>query len=219
MIKADRIIKSKRKTLSVSVDGNGEIVVRAPYHYTDRQINKSLSDAEGWINKQLEKYEKCMEKTSDLGIEDGKYMLFLGERFLIRFDNIKKERIEERTITLPEDNPEIHLKSLFKRMAKNYLTERTEYFSRITGFTPSAVKINSAKTRWGSCSAQKSINYSLSLIMCPPEIVDYVIVHELCHIKYMNHSALFWDEVGKYVPDYKKRRKWLKDNRFITDLI
>ena len=177
MIKADRIIKSKRKTVSVSVDRDGKVVVRAPYHYTDRQIDKVLSDSEKWIEKQLSKYEKARENTAGFGIENGKSVLLTGERFEIRIENIKKEKIEGRTITLPENNPEEHLKKLFREIAKDYLTERTEYISGITGLTPSSVKITSAKTRWGSCSAKKSINYSLSLIMCPPDVIDYVIVH------------------------------------------
>jgi len=219
MIKADTVIKSKRKTLSVSVDTHGRVIVRAPKHYTDRQINNALAGSQEWILKQLKKYEETKEKTNGLGIADGKSVLLLGEKFVVRFADVKKEIIEGRTITLPKDNPEECLKKLLRRMAKNFFTERAALYSDITGFTPSSVKVTSAKTRWGSCSAEKNICFSLSLIMCPLDVADYVIVHELCHIKYMNHSALFWNEVGKYIPDYKEKRKWLNNNRYIMDLI
>ncbi|MBE6835871.1 MAG: M48 family metallopeptidase [Ruminococcaceae bacterium] len=219
MIKADEIIKSKRKTLTVSLDRDGRVIVRAPKYYSDKQINAALADSENWIRKQLAKYEKNKQILNSYRIADGGKMLLLGEDFEIRFADIESETVEGRTITLPESDPEKYLKALYRRIAKNYFTERTNRFAAVTGLTPSSVRVTGAKTRWGSCSAKKSINFSLNLVMCPPEVIDYVIVHELCHIKYMDHSKLFWNEVEKHIPDYKQRRKWLKDNRFIMDLI
>lgn len=220
MIKADKIIYSKRKTISLSVDKDGRVIVRAPLKCPDRRINEALSDSENWIKKQLKKYEESRLITDRYSVKDGGKILLLGEEFEIRFSDIKVADVKDKTIFLPEaKNPQEQLKTLFKKIAKGYFTERTEYFSSLTGFIPSSVKVTSAKTRWGSCNAEKRINYSLSLVMCPLNVIDYVIVHELCHIKHLNHSALFWNEVEKVIPDYKARRKWLRDNQYITDLI
>ncbi len=220
MIKADKIIYSKRKTISLSVDKDGRVIVRAPLKCSDRRINEALSDSESWIKKQLKKYGESRLITDRYSVEDGGKILLLGDEFEIRFADIKSADVKGKTIFLPENkNLQEQLKTLFKKIAVGYFTERTEYFSSLTGLVPSSVKVTSAKTRWGSCNVEKRINYSLSLVMCPLNVIDYVIVHELCHIKHMNHSPLFWSEVEKIIPDYRERRKWLRDNQYISDLI
>lgn len=101
-----------------------------------------------------------------------------------------------------------------KRRAKNdalsYLTERTRYFSELTGLTPTAIRISSAKTRFGSCSAKNSVSYSLYLMNYPKEAIDYVVLHELSHIRHKNHGRAFYELIAKYMPDYKERAKLLK---------
>ncbi len=94
--------------------------------------------------------------------------------------------------------------------AKNYIPERTVYFSEIMGLVPNAVKISSATTRFGSCSGKNNLNFSFYLMGYPKEAVDYVIVHELAHIKYKNHSKEFYGFIEKFLPDYKQREKILK---------
>lgn len=89
---------------------------------------------------------------------------------------------------------------------------RLEYFAPIVGVTYGRVTVRNQVSRWGSCSAKGNLNFNCLLMLCPPEILDYVIVHELCHRKQMNHSKEFWTEVERAIPDYKAREKWLKDN-------
>ena len=98
-----------------------------------------------------------------------------------------------------------------RALAKEYIPKRVEYYSKVMGVTPAAVKINSAKTRFGSCSAKNSLNFSLYLMLYDKAAIDYVVVHELCHITVKNHSAEFYRLVEKYMPDYKLRKKLLKD--------
>ena len=97
-----------------------------------------------------------------------------------------------------------------KEQARIQLPPRVKYFSEIMGLFPSAVKISSAATRFGSCSSKNSINFSYRLMLYPQEAIDYVIVHELAHIKHKNHSKDFYALVGRYMPDYKKREALLK---------
>jgi len=219
MIKADKVIKSKRKTLSLSVDKDGRVTVRAPYSCSDKRIEEFLIENQGWINRQKERIRKNSEAFSDFGVFDNGKFLLLGKVFTIRMSEVSACEIEERVIYLPKTNPEKELEKTLKRIALNYFTERTEYFSSLSSLVPSSVKVSSAKTRWGSCSRERRINFSFYLIMCPVDVIDYVIVHELCHIKHMNHSSAFWEEVKKYIPDYREKRKWLRDNRYIIDNI
>ncbi len=98
------------------------------------------------------------------------------------------------------------------QQASQYLPQQTAYFAGVLGVTYGRITIRSQRTRWGSCSAKGNLNFNCLLMLCPPEVRDYVVIHELCHRKEMNHSAAFWDEVEAVCPNYKAHRKWLKDN-------
>lgn len=105
--------------------------------------------------------------------------------------------------------------ALEKWMAKAFesrLDERLKYYSDIIGVTYKDVRVKSQKSRWGSCSSKGNLNFNWRLVIAPDWISDYVIVHELCHLKHLNHSKDFWNTVGLYIPDYKTAVKWLKQN-------
>ncbi|MDO4966081.1 MAG: M48 family metallopeptidase [Lachnospiraceae bacterium] len=93
-----------------------------------------------------------------------------------------------------------------------YIPGRVKYFAEIIGVSYSRITIRNQKTRWGSCSAKGGLNFNCLLMLTPNDVIDYVVVHELCHRLEMNHSKAFWAHVEEVLPDYKKRRKWLKDN-------
>ena len=94
--------------------------------------------------------------------------------------------------------------------AKRVFPERTAHFAPLVGVTYGRITIRHQVSRWGSCSSQGNLNFNCLLMLCPREILDYVVVHELCHRKYMNHSSAFWKAVSEVLPDYQARRKWLK---------
>ena len=95
---------------------------------------------------------------------------------------------------------------------KETITKRVSYFARLMGVSYRNITIREQKTRWGSCSSEKNLNFNWKLILAPPEVLDYVVVHELCHLKEMNHSKAFWDEVEKVMPEYETYKLWLKEN-------
>jgi predicted metal-dependent hydrolase len=98
----------------------------------------------------------------------------------------------------------------YKKHARTYLAERLEFFSRNYGFEMKRVRISSAHKRWGSCSAQGTLSFTWRLVKAPPEVIDYVVVHELCHLRELNHSRKFWALVESILPEYKISRMWLK---------
>ena len=166
-----KLIRSKRKTISVEINERCEVVVRAPLRIGQKEIDKFVFEKRDWIEKAL----KTMQK-----------------------------RAENRKIYTDED-----IKALYKK-ASEILPDRLEFWTNVTGFSPTGVKITSAKKRFGSCSPKNSLCFSFYLFDYPSAAIDYVIVHELCHIKEHNHSARFWALVQKYMPDYKERQKLLK---------
>lgn len=102
-----------------------------------------------------------------------------------------------------------------KEKALDKITKRVEHYSSLSGFKYNQIKITSAQKRWGSCSANNNLNFPKKLALAPDKVIDYVVVHELCHIKEKNHSQKFWNEVSKLMPEYKKYRKWLKDHGYL----
>ena len=121
-------------------------------------------------------------------------------------DKMEKRQENRKELSLSDDQ----IKA-YKVMASAYLTERSEYFAKQMGVRYKQLKINSANTRWGSCNSKGEINFTYRLILAPKELVDYVVVHELAHLKEMNHSKKFWSVVSHVLPDYKQKQKLLND--------
>ena len=158
-------------------------------------------------------------KRRTIGLEvqaDGKVLMdFVNDRqewIVEKWFLIEKHRRKKAEAPKPdyEGNPEVE--AFYRRAARKKITERTAWYAKIMGVTYGRISIRAAKTRWGSCSGEGNLNFHWKLILMPPEILDYVVVHELAHRKQMNHSPLFWAEVEKVLPDYKARRAWLKEN-------
>ena len=122
----------------------------------------------------------------------------------------EKRRVREQR-PLPDYVAHPELEAAYRKRARTQLEARAAYYAGLMGVTYNRIAIRAARTRWGSCSAQGNLNFHWKLILMPPEVLDYVVVHELAHRKEMNHSARFWAEVERILPDYKRRRKWLKD--------
>lgn len=106
----------------------------------------------------------------------------------------------------------------YKSLARNEFQKRCAYYQKYTGGIYHTISIRDQKTRWGSCSSKGNLSFNWRLILAPSEILDYVVVHELCHLTYMNHSKDFWNMVASIIPDYKIRRKWLKENGYTLHL-
>ncbi len=142
--------------------------------------------------------------------------LFVSVKRIEGFINERQEWIEKAKLKIAQKKEAMpplskeEIEALRKR-AKQILPQKLEYYSRLMNLNPTALKITSAKTRFGSCSAKNSICFSLYLMRYPDECIDYVVVHELAHIKYKNHGKYFYALIEKYLPDYKNREKLLKN--------
>ena len=219
MIQPDEIIRSARKTLSVSIDSLGKVMVRAPKNYDDRRIFAFLADKEGWI---LRKKAERAGVSSRLPTEnlDGFSMLLFGAYYTLRVVDGKRVMIdgENKLVYLPLDNPREKLIKYLKTTAKTLFGDLVEEKSRQTGLGYKSVRIGSARTRWGSCTAKNELAFSFRLLYAPKSIIEYVIIHELAHSKHKNHSKAFWKEVERHTPDYKLCRKWLKERAYLMKI-
>ena len=123
---------------------------------------------------------------------------------------VKAREREEKKAAVPKLTAE-EIRALAAE-ARKVIPARCAYFAPLVGVTYGRVTIRTQRSRWGSCSAKGNLNFNCLLMKAPPEVLDGVVVHELCHLREMNHSARFYAEVTRVLPDYKRRRKWLKDN-------
>lgn len=215
-----KIIKQKRKTLSLKVDNDWQVIVKVPNYASKKNILDFLEKYKDWI---LEKQELVSKNTQKFEIWEK--FLFFWEYFELKFDEKKKFFFDEKYFYTNFKNPEEIKKNFikfYKKEAKKYIVDKTIEFSRILWLEFKEIKINSAKTRWWSCNSKKNINFSFRLILAPKLSIDYVIIHELTHLKEMNHSRQFWNLVDNYcrqiwIWDYKKEKKWLKENYLKTN--
>lgn len=209
-----KIIRSKRKTASLRITKEGTVEVRCPLKLSSVFIEEFVHSKQEWIerhiairqqqNKQKTKFSLCYEDT----------ILYRGKAYPILAQIGKQSGFNGSFFYLPPnlDNEQIKNKviAIYKKLAKEYIEKRVlEYVSKM-GVMPTAIKINSAKTRWGSCSGKNSLNFSWFLILAQDSVIDYVVVHELAHIIQHNHSNQFWAVVEQVLPDYKERRQGLK---------
>lgn len=125
---------------------------------------------------------------------------------------LKQQHIQPLETSVEKSSQTLALEKRYRDAAKDYIPKRVEYFHSFTGGNYSKITIRDQKTRWGSCSANGTLSFSFRLMMAPPRVLDYVVVHELCHLTHMNHSKDFWNMVESILPDYKEHRKWLKEN-------
>ena len=137
---------------------------------------------------------------------------FAPKKHLMQFVSDKSAWIEKTLKKIKSIPHAEYDEQRLKADARKIVSERVEYFAGIIGVEYGRITIRRQKTRWGSCSAKGNLNFNCMLATLPPELVDYVVVHELCHLKQMNHSPAFWNEVSKILPDYKQLRKQLKNS-------
>ena len=167
-----RVVRSRRKTIEIRIEGPGRVLVRAPLYAPDSEIRRVLDLRRNWISVHLEK-EAAQALEPKLSREETEALA------------------KEALAVIP---PRVR-----------------EWAARL-GVTYGRITIRNQHTRWGSCSSKGNLNFNCMLMRCPDAVLDYIIVHELCHRKELNHSPRFWAEVERALPDYKKAERWLKTN-------
>jgi predicted metal-dependent hydrolase len=214
MIQIDKLVRSKRKTLSLIVETDGTLTVRAPSRMKEADIRGFIEAKTDWIKRKQARAWK--EALAPRHYVEGETFLYLGKEIPLRLvTDGKPALVKDRVFKLTR-SAQPRAASLFeawyKKQARAVLTERVEFFAHKYGFEVGKIRISSARTRWGSCSAKSTLSFTWRLVMAPPEVIDYVVVHELCHLRELNHSRSFWAQVEAILPDYRSCRKWLKEN-------
>ncbi|MBQ8519756.1 MAG: M48 family metallopeptidase [Agathobacter sp.] len=218
----------------MSVNKDGSVTIKAPRLYpTDGELKSFVEQKLDWILKQRDIQQDREDMKLVRRFETDYSFPYLGEERLVEMQSGKKNSIAfedgkiiiktpyfeslEEDYEAPENAEKIEklrndLKKWYKKQAFAYVSKRVEYYQSIVGVTVNSVSIKSRKSQWGSCDSNGDITFSWRLVMACPEAIDYVVIHELCHRKHMDHSREFWNQVQKYMPDFKKQKQWLEEN-------
>lgn len=175
--------RSRRRTLEIQVVHGGDVIIRAPYGMSATEIRRFVDQKRDWIAYHVLK-QRAREEESD-------------------------EELAKQGINGPFTEEDIRKMTV---QARRVLTQKTQKYAAQIGVTYNRISIRHQKTRWGSCSSKGNLNYNCLLMLCPEEVQDYVVVHELCHRLEMNHSRKFWNAVASVLSDYVSRRQWLKEH-------
>ncbi len=217
--------KKRKRTLSLRIDDDGMVIVQVPYRTPEKDVTAFVRSRQAWIEKNLALHrQRSRECGGPRRFVSGDTFLYLGDTYPLEIC----ERKEGQPLTLAhgifrlyrgsrEKARELFVKWYAGR-AKEIIAERVDHYRRQLRFPPIEVRITGAQSRYGSCSADNRLSFSRRLVMAPYPVIDYVIIHELAHIKHKNHSKRFWGFVEEMAPDYRKHRQWLNDNNHLLML-
>ena len=214
-IRIDKLVRSRRRTIALIITPDACLIVRAPLRAPAAMIDKVVREKSGWIRKKMNEMKNRPQAVSH-AYEEGEIFWFLGRPYPLHIVEDAGAGIQRtdrlcvpRTIK-PDIRSRIH--HWYMTEAHKEIYSRCMWFSMMTGYSPTSVRITGATQRWGSCNLRGGLNFSWRLIQAPLAIVDYVIVHELVHLRQPDHSPKFWAKVEALMPDYQRRREWLSEN-------
>lgn len=214
----------KNPNYSVRLVFKSNVLIIETYNgKVDDRVMSFIHEKSDWITKNYHKLNKHAYKIHLIQqLPIGKIWL-LGKIFDYEFIPDKKNFFRFQNYKLiiftNVSKPDINVVyEAIKAFSKKYLVKRTLEIAQETGLIPNHIKVKAQRSKWGSCSSEKNINLNWRLIFLEPSVIDYVIIHELCHLKHMNHSSLFWDLVESYCPYYKEIEKSLKESQWVLNI-
>jgi predicted metal-dependent hydrolase len=218
---------SGRKTVAISIGTDADVRVLAPSRIEEKEIYAIVHGKMPWIRKKVEEIRKHNAGLSKKRFESGEKFLFLGQEYPLLVNGTSGQRGRTHfdgsqwTVFLPLSLPACqHAVAVKKKMIQWYRTQAQEilggrifHYSRLVGKEPKKITVRTQKRLWGSCHfSTQAVYLNWQIVLSPLEMVDYVVVHELCHLLVPDHSAKFWKKVEALIPDFRRRRQWLKDH-------
>lgn len=222
------IVYSKRKTISLEVNINGEVKIRAPKGVKISFLESILEKKYNWIiSKRKELLEKSNKKIVH-NYKEGERYLYLGKYYELKIIKdsiyrdslvfIENDKLIIKTDLNSQENIREILEQWYRKMTYELAIMRVNYYKKYFSKYPTAIKSKEQKKRWGSCTYDNKLLFNWRCSMAPLEIFDYIVVHEMCHMSIKNHSKLFWDDVERVLPSYKSSHSWLKENGILLEL-
>ena len=208
---------NRTKTLSINIERDGSVNVIVPVDLEESKIMDIIKSKEYEIHKRITNNRELNKERIDRKFVPGHSFLYLGKSYnlhIVENQEIPlklyngKFLLASKSVTKAE---EVFIK-FYKKQGKPILEKRINYFKDFIAEKPKEIKIVDLKTRWASCTPMGNLNFHWKCFMAPHSVLDYLIVHELVHLKHLNHSRQFWDDVSVIIPDYKDHENWLRKN-------
>lgn len=227
------IVRSKKITsaTTITISEKKGVIVRAPFWVPEFSIRNFLEDRSAWVMSQIEKLEA--KKKPPKSYEEGESHLFFGREYPLKFNQLEipartKVAILEGTMQISiysghnAERKRIEIREAILRLyleeGVGIITQKVNQYCDILGVVYTKIELKQVSSIWGSCSASNKLSFNRKLVMAPHEIVDYVVIHEVCHMIQRNHSSRFWALVAKLDPNYMQHRRWLRDNHSLLTI-
>ncbi|KKT42878.1 MAG: hypothetical protein UW64_C0006G0005 [Microgenomates group bacterium GW2011_GWC1_44_37] len=227
-----KVIRVRKLSIATTISVHPErgVVVRAPFWLSSSAIQKFVEEKSEWINKHLKKIGSTVPEKKYL---EGEMHLYFGQEYPLKINLINTPirtsvEMAENSIKVDlyqghtEDKKGLEIKEGLLRWyletGISVITEKVNFYTEKVGVNYSRIDIKKVSSIWGSCSPNNRLSFNRKLIMAPHEVVDYVIIHEICHLVHRNHSSRFWALVAKYDPKYKEHRRWLYRNHLLLSI-
>ncbi|QGU00309.1 hypothetical protein SYNTR_1715 [Candidatus Syntrophocurvum alkaliphilum] len=215
------VIYRKRKTMAITVEAPDKVTAIVPVGMKEETIKKKVMTKADWIVKKLYEFKNVKHIPIKKEFVNGESFMYMGRNYSLQIELDNSLKVPEVKlfrgkfiISTPTKDEEIlknAMEKWYREKAKEKINERVEYYQYKIGKKPAKVTVKEQKKRWGSCSSKGNVNFNWKLIMAPSPVIDYIVVHELAHLVQLNHSKEFWNLVESILPDYKERRKWLRE--------
>jgi len=228
ILPAYEVVRSRRSTTDIIIERNGTVLIRAPKWADDDQVANIVESKHYWIYKGLAEWRDLNATRLLREYKNGEGFLYLGRAYRLRLVNDQAEPLQLKnghfalSRTLVEQGNLEAAKTAFREfyIAKGHerLGERLSYYSSKVGVIPTGWTVRELGHRWASCSPRGKLGFHWKCLMAPPTIIDYIVVHELCHFHHRDHTDAFWNEVDKVMPDFRERKEWLRMNGARLDI-
>jgi predicted metal-dependent hydrolase len=222
------VVRSERKTADIVIERDGRVLVRAPHHVAEDRIEEIVKGKRYWIYKNLAEWRDLNATRVLREYRNGEGFFYLGRsyRLLLVADqqaplvlNGGRFRLRRNIVDKGEiPAAQAAFRDYYVTKGLERITSRVHYYAPKVGVTPGAIAVRELGHRWGYCSPKGNLAFHWKCMMTPPTIIDYIIVHELCHFHYLEHTDAFWNEVDKVMQDYRDRKEWLRKNGAAMDV-
>ncbi|MEL7665568.1 MAG: SprT family zinc-dependent metalloprotease [Methanosarcina mazei] len=218
---------SRQKTIELAIDLDSGFTVRAPVNMSKEEVSANLQRKANWIITNLDKMNEVIRNETKKEFVSGEKFLYKGKRYRLKVTKVNEEIVPSLSFThskfivhVPASVPEYDYPRIIQPLfidfyhlnAEKILLQRARKYLVYFESKPSLIKVQPLKNKWGNCSKTNQLRFNWRVVMAKMSIIDYVVVHELCHTKYKDHSKAFWNEVQKILPDYEERKEWLRIN-------
>lgn len=219
------LTKSDRKTASIYIERDGQVSVLVPKTLTDDEVTRLIETKRRWIYRNLAEWQDTNATRIRRQFVSGEGFLYLGRSYRLKLVDEQSESLllKGGYFYLKSDDgalqdPSEAFKAFYKAKGQKRIRERVEHYSNRMGVEPAGIRIRELKNRWASCTPEGRLNFHWKCMMAPATVLDYIVVHELAHLKYLNHTRAFWNLVDRVLPDYRERKEWLRQNGAGMDL-